>query len=429
MSAAEAPPVLAIRNARVIRVSGPTLPRATVIVRNGLIESVGENTAVPADAWVIEGEGLNIYPGLIDAVSTAGLAPPAGPAPAAAAAPAVIRGPQDRPSTQSWTRAADLIRPGEAAIATARARGFTSAAVFPAQGLVGGQGALINLGGGEAGKMIVAAPLAQSVSLTPQRNTSFRSFPSSVMGVYAYLRQLYADLDYYLKQKRDYAASPAGRPRPDYDRALEGLAESPRLLLPASTKNDIVHALKLAADIKQPAILHGLAEGYRAADLLRSTPAIVNTRWPRRPEDADPEEPERMRDLEVRDQAPNTPAEFVKAGVKFAFTSGGQSPAEMLRGVRRAMERGLKTEDALRALTLSAAEIFGAGDRLGSVDAGKIANLVVTKGDLLAENPDIQFVLVDGVKYAPVEPAPASNGSRGGRPGGQTANDEEEDPE
>jgi imidazolonepropionase-like amidohydrolase len=140
------------------------------------------------------------------------------------------------------------------------------------------------------------------------------------------------------------------------------------------------------------------------------------------PEDADPDEPQRMRDLEVRDLAPTTPAEFVKAGVKFAFTSGGLSPAEAIRGVRKAMERGLKADDALRALTLSAAEIYQVADRLGSVDSGKIANLVVTKGDLLSENPDIQFVLVDGVKYAPVEPPAPSLRSRSSR-----ASQQEED--
>jgi imidazolonepropionase-like amidohydrolase len=152
---------------------------------------------------------------------------------------------------------------------------------------------------------------------------------------------------------------------------------------------------------------------------------IVSTRWPSRSEDADPEEPQRMHDLMVRDLAPTTPAEFAKAGVRFAFTSDGQSPADMLRGVRRAMERGLSAEAALRALTLSAAEIFGVDNRLGSIDAGKIANLVVTKGDLLAENPAIEFVLVDGVKYAPVEP-PARGQGRTAR---TFAEEEEEDPE
>ena len=257
--------------------------------------------------------------------------------------------------------------------------------------------------------MIVASPAGQAVSLTPIRGSGFRSFPSSPLGVYAYLRQLYIDLAYYNKSKQAYASAPNGKSRPAYDRALEGLAESPRLLLPATTRTDVHHVLALVRDLGAPVVIHGLPEGYRVAALLKSMPVIVSTKWPTTAEDADPDEPQRMKDLEVRDLAPTTPAEFVKAQVKFAFKSDGQTPAEMLRGVRTAMQRGLKSEDALRALTLSAAEIYGVADRLGSLDAGKIANLVVTKGDLLAENPEIQFVLVDGVKYAPIEPAPGRN--------------------
>lgn len=404
---AEPPGALAIRNARVVPVSGPPLARATVVVRNGLIEAVGVNVTPPADAWVVEGEGLVVYPGLIDAFSSAGLpaAPPAasGPAPV----PAVIaRGPEDRPLTTSWLRAADLVRPGESAIESARARGFTSGAVFPNQGLLAGQGAIVNFGGATAGRMIVVSPAGQAVSLTPIRGSGFRSYPSSPLGVYAYLRQLYIDLAHYQKLQQAYMASSSGKQRPPYDRALEGLAESPRLLLPATTLTDVHHVLGLLRDLRRPAVLHGLPEGYRAAALLQNVPVILTTKWPVAPEDADPDAPVRLKDLEVRDLAPTTPAELVKARVKFAFKSDGQSAADMLKGVRTAMARGLKSEDALRALTLSAAEIYGVADRLGSIDAGKIANLVVTKGDLLGEKPEIQFVLVDGIKYAPVEPAP-----------------------
>jgi imidazolonepropionase-like amidohydrolase len=133
-----------------------------------------------------------------------------------------------------------------------------------------------------------------------------------------------------------------------------------------------------------------------------------------------------MRDLLHRDHAPSTPARLAAAGLRFAFTSDGQTATEMLRGVRKAMARGLKPDDALRALTLSAAELYGLGERTGSLEKGKIANLVVTRNDLLAERPDIQFIVVDGVKYAPVEP-PAQ---RSGRPtNAPSEEEEEEDPE
>lgn len=429
LPAAGPPPILAIRNARIVTVSGPVLPRATLVVRNGLIAEVGENVTPPAEAWVIEGEGLTVYPGLIDGLSNAGLpapAPPApvagGAAPAAAAGPAP-RGPQDRPANTSWKRAADELRATEAKIAAFRAAGFTSAAVFPMQGLVAGQGALVNLAGESAGQMVVASPVGQYVRLAP---TGFRTFPSSRMGVTAYLRQLYLDLEHYQRQKRAHEANPRGTARPPYDRALEGLAESPRLLFPAERPHEVERAARFARELGRPAILHGLHGGYGAVEALKGLGAVVSTKWPTGPAEADPEAPQELRELEFRDNAATTPARLAAAGIRFAFTSDGQTAAEMLRGVRRAMTRGLKPDDALRALTLWAAELYGVGDRAGSLEKGKIANLVVTKNDLLAERPEIQFVMVDGVKYAPVEPPAA-------RPGrtatGAAEEEEEEDPE
>src|SRR3989442_2558905 len=126
------PSAFAIRDARVVRVSGPTVEHSTVIVRDGLIDAVGENLSVPAGAWVIEGKGLTVYPGLTDALSTWGI-PEAAPAmpgaqgrggapPAAPASPpaAVARGPEDRPSNTSWIPAPDLLSLSDKRIETAR---------------------------------------------------------------------------------------------------------------------------------------------------------------------------------------------------------------------------------------------------------------------------------------------------------------------
>src|SRR5689334_22284351 len=141
---ADGPGSVAIRNARIVPVSGPAIARGTVVLRNGLIESVGADANVPADAWIIEGDGLTVYPGLVDALSTLGLpdAAPATagaarggaqatPAPTPAAATPPARGPEDRPSTTSWLRAADLVRPTDRRIETARSAGITTAITFP----------------------------------------------------------------------------------------------------------------------------------------------------------------------------------------------------------------------------------------------------------------------------------------------------------
>jgi hypothetical protein len=429
------PPPLAIRNARVVTVAGPTLKKATVVVRNGLIAAVGENVDVPQDAWVVDGEGLTVYPGLIDALSSWGIPETSAPAGAAAtgrsgaparqaqpAAPLApdaapqARGPEDRPSNTSWQRAADLVRPTDRRLEAARSAGFTSAVTFPMTGIFAGQGAVINLAGEKAPQMVVASPVGQYLSLSSGSGFG-GGFPGSLMGVLAYIRQMYIDADYYRQAKADYERRPAGARRPDYDRASEGVLESPRILLPAVRAVEIDRALRLAADIKRPVVLYGAHEGYKAVEPLKKAgaPVLVSLRWPERSRDADPDAPEPLRVLELRDRAPSTPAALAKAGVKFAFyTDRIERPRDAVRAVRRALEAGLSQDDAVRALTLAAAEIYGVAGQMGSIEPGKIANLLVTSGDLFQDKTQVKFVLIDGVKYepAPETPAPAEEVAR-----------------
>ena len=424
------PSAIAIRNARIIPVSSPAIPRGTVVLRNGLIEAVGANVTVPADAWVIDGEGLTVYPGLIDALSTLGIpeaAPPAaaggggrgGGAARAATIPAPTappaRGPEDRPNTTSWVKAADLVNPSDRRLDSARAAGITTAVTFPTRGIFAGQGAVVDLAGEKGGDMVVVPSIGQYLTLS---SSGFGGgFPGSLMGTIAYIRQVYIDADYYQKAKAQYAKDPRGNPRPVYDRALEGVLESHRVLIPVTRRIDIDRMLRFAAELKLNAVFYGAVEGYRSADLLKnhSVPVLVSLKWPEKPRDSDPEEQDSLRVLENRVNAPSTPAVFAKNGVKFAFYSGGiDRRSDLLRAVKRATDAGLSQEDALRALTLSPAEIYGVSDRLGSIEKGKIANLVITKGDLFQNGSEVKYVIVDGEKFEPgPEEAPA-NGGRGG---------------
>ncbi|MBM3746713.1 MAG: amidohydrolase family protein [Acidobacteria bacterium] len=422
--------VFAIRDARIVRVSGPALERGTVLIRDGLIEQVGPNVAIPPDAWVIEGKGLTVYPGLIDALSTLGIAEaataaagartsrtaaqPAQPTPSPtpptpASAPA--RGPEDRPSNTSWVRAADLVSPGDRRVETARSAGITTAMTFPQRGIFAGQGAVINLAGEKGGQMVVSAPAGLYLSVS---SAGFTSFPGSLFGVMAYIRQIFLDADHYKLAKEAYAARPVGARRPAYDRALEGVLEAPRLLLPATRAVEVDRMVKFAAELKRPAVLYGVHEGYRATEILKKAgmPVLVSLKWPERSREADPEEVDALRILEMRERAPSTPAALAKAGVPFAFyTDGTTSGRDLPRAVRRALEAGLSQADAVRAFTLSAAEIYGVADRLGSLEAGKIANLVVTSGELFQEKTQVKHIFVDGMKFEPA-PEPAEEVSR-----------------
>src|SRR5262245_24234664 len=280
---------VAIRNAKIVTVSGPAIAKGTVILRKGLIEAVGENVPIPADAWVVEGEGLTVYPGMIDALSTVGIpsaapaasaatggrggrggqtATPAIPAPAVAQAPAPARsmGPQDRPQTTSWVVAADEISPADRRIEVIRGAGVTTTATYPTRGIFAGQGSLINLVSAEKPTAMVLLPsVGQYVSLGGGRGFGGGGggFPGSLMGVISYIRQIYLDADHYKLVKETYAKDPRGMQRPEYDRALEGVLESQRILLPASRLVEIDRMLRFSAELKRPTILYGGRESYR----------------------------------------------------------------------------------------------------------------------------------------------------------------------
>ena len=427
---AQPPPVVAIRDARVVRISGPALSKATVVVRDGLIEAVGEDVPIPADAWVIDGTALTVYPGLIDGLSSWGIpsaapaegtspfrrsaetpptpGPPAATPPTALAQAQPARGPEDRPLTTSWERAADLIQASDRRLEAARNAGFTSAVTFPLRGIIAGHGAVINLAGDHARRMVVASPIGLYLALS---STGFTGgYPGSLMGTFAYIRQVWLDAEHYRQAKEDYARGAAGKKRPDYDRALDGVLEARRILFPASTAIEIDRALRFAAELKTPAVIYGLHAGYAAADLLKKNNAavLVNLRWPEKARDANPDVEDSYRVLDLRDKAPSTPAALSKAGVRFAFYSGGiETPRDILRAARKAIDAGLAEDAALRAMTLSVAEIYGVADRLGSIDKGKIANLVVADGSLFAENTKVKYILIDGVKYEPGPETPA----------------------
>jgi hypothetical protein len=428
------PSLIAIQDARIVTASGPVIEKGTVVIRDGLISAVGSDGAIPAGAWVIDGRGLTVYPGLIDALSNWGVpAPPSSgqsggsgrggppslapsaPSPAGAPQP-VIRGPEDRPQASTWVKAQDLVQPGDPRIADARNAGFTSAVVFPRSGIFAGQGALMNLAGEKAGAMTVASGLAQLVSFA-LRGTS--SFPGSLMGIFAYIRQMDLDAEHYKKAHQMYAADPKGLKRPDYDRALEGYLQTPRLLLPASRAVEVERMIRFGAELKRPAVLYGGHESGKAAESLKRSgvPVLINLRWPERIRDADPDSRDSLRVLEMRDNAPAVPSALARAGVKFAFYSGGVERAADLRpAVRRAIISGLPAEDAVRALTLWPAQIYGVDNRTGSIETGKIANLVVADRDLFDDAARIRYVFIDGAKFEPPPPAQTSSDEEERRP-------------
>lgn len=436
---AEEPAIFAIRGARIVPVSGPPIENGTVVIRDGLIAAVGANVAVPASAEVIDGKGLTVYPGLIDALSTVGLpetaaATPAGgfrgaapgtpatPAPAAAAqAPTTYaQGPEDRPSTTPWVNAADQISLTDRRVEAARNAGITTALVAPPRGIFPGFAALIDLAGDRPGQAVVKTPVA--LYATFSSGGFGGGFPGALMGVVSYVKQTFMDARHYQEEWAAYNANPRGHKRPQYDRAMEGIVPVANgkvpLFLPANTDTQIRRYLDLGKELGTPYVLYGVHQGYEVAPEIaaKKVAVLVSAKWPERERDVDPEAVDSLRTLLLREKAPSTPAALQKAGVKFAFYDDGlTSFADFRRNVKKSIDAGLPPAAALRAMTLTPAEIFGVDQTLGSIDTGKAANLVVADGDLFGDRTKIKYVFVDGRKFdVPEEEAAPAGGRFGG---------------
>jgi hypothetical protein len=197
------------------------------------------------------------------------------------------------------------------------------------------------------------------------------------------------------------------------------------VLFVANSDGDIRRALMIAGEFKLKPIIEGALYGYRVAGMLKAknVPVILSLDFPKRPADLPEDEDEPIRVLRARAEIPKGAAELARAGVKFAFTSGTLRPQDFIANVQKTVENGLSKENALRALTMNAAEILGAADQLGSVEVGKIANLVVTSGDLLAKDTKVKHVFIDGAEIELKKPdsAPQRGGGPGGRPGSSAA--------
>jgi len=385
--------VYALVGGRVFTVSGPVIEKGTVILRDGLVDAVGASVVVPVGARVIDVTGLTVTPGLVDGFGAIGLpartASGGGPAPSPAANPLV---PQ--------ALALDRVRLADAL--KARDSGITTALVIPREGVLPGQSVLLNLGGEKLEAMVLRQPAALHLHLTSLP----RTYPGSLMGTVAYARQALYDAARYREEWKAYEAAPRGHKRPTYDAALQAwqdvLAGKELLIVTASRENDVLRALALADEFKVRVAVAEAPQAARVAEIIkaRKLPLLVSVNFDpaRAPAFGTPDDDKERQEIA---EAERNPAELHKAGVSFGLVSA--FAPDFLAGVRKAIERGLPADVALRALTLAPAEVLGVADRLGSLEAGKIADVVVWSGEPLAKDTKAKMVFVDGVLYEPDE--------------------------
>jgi imidazolonepropionase-like amidohydrolase len=396
--------IIAITGGRVVTVEGPDLPRATVLISGGKVTAVGKDVAVPSGAKVIDASGKVVYPGLIDGLTTIGLTEING-------VPATVDVSEVgdvNPHAKAWV----ALNPYSELIPVDRANGVTTVLTAPRGGLVSGQSALIRLTGTTPAAMVVKAPVAMHLTYPAGRPARDERAPLAEEQQRQPEEKTFADrqrerrenqekelrrLANLLEEARSYgAALDAARahkiPQPRADLPMESLAAAARGAVPivmrADDADDIRGAVKFASDRKLKLIVAGGLEASKCADVLKkaNVPVLLTVdRLPRR--EADP-----------YDAAYAVAAQLNAAGVRFAIVSDGDSKARNLP-YEAAMARafGLPAAVALRAITLSPAEIFGVADHLGSLAEGKDANLLIATGDIMDHRTVVTHVFIDGV--------------------------------
>jgi hypothetical protein len=397
---ADVPGVYAITGGTVHPVSGPEIANGTVVIRDGLIEAVGAGVAVPADAVVIDAKGMHVYPGLIDGQTSLGFATPsATPRRRGGGGAARTPAPEPAAETTPASMAGRDAKIGDDDLDARRTSGVTTIVTAPAGGIFNGQSALLNLAGGSPESRIIRSPASQQISFNPR---TFQVYPDSLMGVISYIRQTFLDAQQYSAAHAIYDRSPAGMQRPADAPSLEALGLALRRDLPTvfivDSEAMMRRAQKIATEFNLRPILSGARQSYRLADDLKAwnAPVLVSVKWPAPPAEKDDREEQPLRVIRDRALAPTSPSMLAKSGVTFALVSGAGKAGDFLPGIRKAIENGLSADDALRAVTLTPARIFGVERQLGSLERGKIANVVVSDKPIFAKESKVKQLFVDG---------------------------------
>jgi imidazolonepropionase-like amidohydrolase len=391
---------IAITHAKIFTLAGSPIEDGAVVIHEGKIAAVGAGVPIPAGAQVIDAKGLQVYPGLFDPVTQMGLSEIG-----------AVNATVDTTETGSFNpdvTAATAILPSSAHIPVTRASGITEVIAAPSSGgfdsrnatnLVGGQASAIHLTGWTVEEMLINKRAAMVVDWPGIETRSFdlstfankeKSFPDAKKEYDKQVNEL-AD---YIEQARHYAQAlqSSGSPGFQRDVKLEAMAPVIRgempLLIFADKARQIRDAVEFCDKQKLKFILAGGTEAWKEKDLLRSksVPVILRPTLGEPPEEDD-----------AYDRLLTQPEELRAAGIKIAFGSFDNSFARRLgQNAANAVAHGLAYEEGLKAVTLYPAQMFGLDSQLGTVETGKLANLIVTNGDPLDVTTDVRYLFIKG---------------------------------
>ncbi len=438
----------AIRNARIVQAPGRVIERGTIVMRNGVIVAVGQNVAVPFDAQVIEGDSMVVYAGFIDGLSHAGVPAPKKPENLPKVA---VPGdpPNDRAGIQPDRDVRTLLAPGDASVDSLRMAGFTVAHVVPYGLMLPGAGAIVSLAGDTPGEMVLRGGASMAARFAPADDI----YPATTMAIMAKFRDLYNRARQVKTAGEFYGENPAGMERPKQDPVLDAFlpvidGKAP-VVFQANGPLEVYRALALQKDLGFQLVIGGLREAYDIADLIKSRnlPLFLSLDLPKEKKADDAKDST----AKGADSAGRTPTNFFanrhiesfhdvkdeqsfltqqqrgarrvyygtagmlrRQGVRFGFSSVDSKLGDVRENLRMMVENGLSENDALAALTVDPARMLGLEKQLGTVENGKIANLVMTSGNYFNEKAQVRYVFVDGRMFEYNRPTGKKDSAKAG---------------
>jgi imidazolonepropionase-like amidohydrolase len=376
---------IAITNAKIYPVSGPPIAKGTVLIRDGVIAAVGEQVTVPAGAQTIDATGKIVTPGLIDSQAAIGVVEIG-----------AVRDTNDVAAKGTNNIAAsfkvwDGLNPSSTLFAPTRNEGVTTVIITPRGGLISGQAAAIDLGTGHLSDVLRRGPVAMLAEVSSAAAAGANS-RGELIGK---LRALFDDVKYYESHRTDYDRAQTrtlGATNTDLEALINVVNGRMPLIIDADSVAEIDSALALARDYKLKIMISGGAEAWLIADRLAAANVPVLT-------GAMNNIPEKFSTLNQRQENAGL---LRKAGVKVALVGNGDGDEAHFNArnlkyeAGNAVAYGMSYDDAMRAVTLTPAELFGLSDHVGSLQAGRDANMVIWSGDPFEFSTQVEHVFIKG---------------------------------
>ncbi len=416
-----------LKNCFVVKQPGVTLAGQNVVIKDGLIAEVSPNIIPPFDAQMVKSDSLYVYAGFIDGYSNTGIVKPENKERTKINDPG--NPPNDLAGITPQIKAIDQFKPSEKSVSDMRSAGICLSNVVPRGLMLPGSSDLMLLSDGAQDRMLLKTGTGQSFQLEPMRG----GFPSTTIGVISKFRELYRNANIAGSHDEKFKLNGTGLSRPDYSKELVALYPVTTKKLPlyfkAQKTKDVHKALSLQNELGFDMILADVKQGWHHVDQIKKTNSkvLISIELPEDDKkdikkdslkdvksdslkiankkvetltDKNPEKDnfDQFREKSLKEYLSQA-AIFEKAGIAFGFSFLDAKTSDVKKNIRRMIENGLTEKAALAALTVNPAQILGVSHLVGTVEKGKIANLVITNKPYFDEKSTISYVFVDGKKF------------------------------